>query len=80
VQAPSPLASATPGEAPTSPLPTPTPEDAGQASQPISNTAATTDVPSSLAGTALTSPGAIAVIVLAALVVIGGVVRYRQRA
>jgi hypothetical protein len=27
----------------------------------------------------LTSPGAIAVIVLAALVVIGGVVRYRQR-
>jgi hypothetical protein len=79
VQVPSQLASATPDEAPTSPLPTPTPEDAGQASQPISATAATTAAPSSLAGTALTSPGAIAVIVLAALVAISGVVRYRQR-
>ncbi|MFZ4662324.1 MAG: hypothetical protein ACOYNY_35275 [Caldilineaceae bacterium] len=53
-----------------SPLPSPTAGDAG--------TAATTDAPSSLAGTALTSPGAIAVIVLAALVIIGGVVRYWQ--
>jgi len=70
------LSSPTPGETPTSPLPTPTP---GAASQPISTTAATTDTPSSLAGTALTSPGAVAVIVLAALVVVGGVVRYWQR-
>ena len=62
-----------------SPLSSPTPGAAGQVSQPISNTAATTNAPSSLAGTALTSPGAIAVIVLAALVAIGGAVRYQQR-
>ncbi len=55
-----------------SPLPSPTAGDAG--------TAATTAAPSSLAGTALTSPGAIAVTVLVALVAIGGLVRYRQRA
>jgi hypothetical protein len=57
-------------------LSSPTP---GEAGQPISTTA-TTDAPSSLAGTALTSPGAIAVTVLVALVAIGGLVRYRQRA
>ena len=78
-QSPSPLSSPTPGDAPTSPLPTPTPGEVGQTRQPISNTTATTAAPSSLAGTALTSPGAVAVIVLAALVVIGGMVRYWQR-
>ena len=74
----SPLPTPTNVQAP-SPLPSPTAGDAGQTSQPISNTAATTDTPSSLAGTALTSPGTIAVIVLVVLAVVGGVVRYRQR-
>ena len=74
----SPLPTPTSVQAP-SPLPSPTAGDAGQTSQPISNTAATTDTPSSLAGTALTSPGTIAVIVLVVLAVVGGVVRYRQR-
>ena len=40
---------------------------------------ATTEAPTPLAGTALTSPGTIAVIVLVVLAVVGGVVRYRQR-
>jgi hypothetical protein len=82
------FASPRPAHAQESPLPTPTSVQApsplssptpGEAGQPISTTA-TTDAPSSLAGTALTSPGAIAVTVLVALVAIGGLVRYRQRA
>ena len=78
--APSPLSSPTP--VPTSPLPTPTAGNADPAGQPISNTVASGLVnatPTPLAGTALTSPGAIAVIVLVALAVVGAVVRRRQR-
>lgn len=63
-----------------SPLPTPVAE--GAATSPLATplaSAADTTAPSSLAGTALTSPGAVAVFVLVALVVVGGMVRYRQR-
>ena len=75
-QAASPLSSPTPGEAPTSPLPTPMPGDAGQS---VSNTVATTAAPTTLAGTALTSPGAITGIILVMFIAVGGLVWRRCR-
>lgn len=74
------LAPLQPANAQESPLPTPVAESA--ATSPLATplaSAADATAPSLLAGTALTSPGAIAVFVLVALVVVGGVVRYRQR-